>query len=249
MKPILFNLFGLNIYSYGFMMAIGIIFGYFLLEKRRKIRGYDEDSIFNLTILTVILGILGGKVLYIVVEFKNIIKNPSYFLKFSSGFVVYGAIIGGALGIIIYSIKKKWDVLAILDLVTPSIPLGQGFGRIGCFLAGCCYGKETTSIIGVEFKNSPFAPSGIIVHPTQIYSSIFDFCLTMFLLWYDKKQRKNGSIFYMYIMLYSVGRFLIEFLRSDDRGSVGVLSTSQFISIIIFLICIVLFNIKRFRKN
>ncbi|MPQ42205.1 prolipoprotein diacylglyceryl transferase [Clostridium tarantellae] len=246
MKPILFEFFGIKIYSYGLMIGIGIISAIFLLTSRAKKKGYDEDSLFNLIIITVISGILGGKALYIITDFNYIKNNPTViFSQFGYGFVIYGAIILGALAAIIYSKRKGWSILEIGDLLVPSLALAQGFGRIGCFLAGCCYGAETTSVLSVVFPAGGLAPAGIHLHPTQIYCSIFDFTLAFFLLWYDKKKSSKGKTFAMYLIIYSIGRFLVEFLRNDPRGSVGELSTSQFISIFILILGILIFNINK----
>ena len=158
MRSILFDIFGLKIYSYGLMIAIGIITAVFVLNHNAKKNGYDEDKIFNMIIITVISGILGGKLLFIITEFKYVISNPSVIFKeFGYGFVIYGAIIGGALAVILYCKKSKWDIAQIVDFVVPGVALAQGFGRIGCFLAGCCYGAETTSVLSVVF------PEGDIV--------------------------------------------------------------------------------------
>lgn len=248
MKPVLFEVFGIPIYGYGTMIAIGICAALILVSYRAKKRNYDEDSILNMSILAIILGILGGKLLYIITEIKSIIADPSLLKDVGSGFVIYGAIIGGAIGVYIYCKRKKWGVLNIFDLAIPSIPLAQGFGRIGCFLAGCCYGKATNMTIGVEFKNSPFVEAGQHLHPTQIYSSIFDFCLAFFLLWYDRKERKQGRIFSLYVIIYSIGRFLVEFLRDDPRGNIGILSTSQFISVFTLIIGIAFYNVSKLKK-
>ncbi|WP_392486743.1 prolipoprotein diacylglyceryl transferase [Haloimpatiens sp. FM7315] len=247
MRPVLFTIFGKEIYGYGTMIAIGIIAAILLLQHRVKKLDYDEDKIFSMAIIAVISGVLGGKLLFIITEIKSIIQDPSLLKDIKYGFVIYGAIIGGAIGVYIYSKKNKWKVLSIFDLVIPSIPLAQGFGRIGCFLAGCCYGRPTECSLGVEFKNSQFAPSGIHLHPTQLYSSAFDFLLFLFLIWYDKKNKKNGRVTAMYFILYGIGRFLIEFLRNDPRGAVGSFSTSQFISILMVIVAIIVFNIDKIK--
>lgn len=248
MRPILFDLFGFKVYSYGLMIAIGIITAVLLLSNKAKKKGYDEDHIFNMIIFTVISGILGGKILFIITEFDYVMSNPSVIIKeFGYGFVIYGAIIGGALAVALYCRMKKWDVLDIADSIVPGLAMAQGFGRIGCFLAGCCYGAETTSFLSVVFPEGSLAPAHIHLHPTQLYSSIFDFALGFFLLWYDKKKKANGRTFSLYLIIYSIGRFLIEFLRNDPRGAVGQLSTSQFISIFILILGIVMFNIQRIK--
>lgn len=249
MRIILFEIFGIQIKSYGLMIAIGIIVAASLFIKKGKKRGYNEDLLLNMIIFAVIGGILGGKGLFIITEIKDIIKEPSILLNFGYGFVVYGAIGGGALAMYLYCRKKKWNILEMLDITVPGLAIAQGFGRIGCFLAGCCYGAQTDLPIGVVFPQGSLAPSGIHVHPTQIYSSIFDFILGFFLLYYSKKKRVDGKVMGMYLIIYSIGRFLVEILRNDPRGSVGVLSTSQFIAIFTLVLGIIIFNINKFVKG
>ena len=237
MRPILFEVLGMPIYGYGLMIAIGIIAAALLLNYRAKKRNYNEDHIFNMLIVAVVAGIIGGKLLYLIVEYKEVLADPIGAIKnIGQGFVVYGAIFGGFLAVVLYCKKRKWNALAVVDLAIPSVALGQAFGRIGCFLAGCCYGAETSCFLGVEFAASSMAPSGVHLHPTQLYSSLFNFLLAFFLLWYDKRKKNEGATFSMYLIVYSIGRFLVEFLRADPRGNVGFLSTSQFIAIFTFII-------------
>lgn len=114
----------------------------------------------------------------------------------------------------------------------PSVALAQGFGRIGCFLAGCCYGQETNSALSITFHNSDFAPNNVALVPTQIYSSLLDFAHFFLLLYISGHKKASGQVAACYLIFYSVGRFILEFFRGDIiRGSVGVLSTSQFIGI------------------
>ena len=249
MRIILFEIFGIQIKSYGLMIAIGIIVAATLFTNKGKKKGFNEDSLLNLIIFAIIGGMLGGKGLFIITEFKNIIKEPSILLNFGYGFVIYGAIGGGALAMYLYCKKKKWNIVEMLDMTVPGLAIAQGFGRIGCFLAGCCYGAETTLPIGVEFPENSLAPTGIYVHPTQIYSSIFDFLLGFLLLYYSKKERKNGKVMGLYLIIYSIGRFLVEFLRNDERGNIGIFSTSQFIAIFTLVIGIIIFDNHKFFKG
>ena len=140
-------------------------------------------------------------------------------------------IIGGILGAYIYAKIKKIDILAYFDLAVPSIAFAQGFGRIGCFLAGCCYGRETNAWYGITFHNSPFAPNEVALIPTQLISSVADFAHFFILIFLAKRVKHKGVVTAMYLIFYSVGRFLIEMLRNDPRGTISVMSTSQFISI------------------
>lgn len=249
MRPVLFEFFGLKIYGYGTMVAIGIVAATLLLEYRIEKEGYDENEILKMSIFPLIFAALGGKILYIITDMENIKDDPIQIIKnFGGGFVIYGALIGASLGIYISCKAKKWNTLKILDLFIPSIALAQGFGRIGCLLAGCCYGKPTELPIGIKFNNSFFAPNGVYLHPTQIYSSIFDFLLAFFLLYYDKKENKDGRVFSFYLIFYSIGRFFIEYFRGDlERGFVGVFSTSQFISLFTIIIGIMIFNIDKIK--
>jgi phosphatidylglycerol:prolipoprotein diacylglycerol transferase len=231
------------------MIAIGIIVAATLFINKGKKKGFDEDSLLNLIIFAVIGGMFWGKGLFIITEFKSIIKDPSILLNFGYGFVIYGAIGGGALAMYLYCKKKNWNIIEMLDMTVPGLAIAQGFGRIGCFLAGCCYGAETTLPVGIKFPKGSLAPVGIDVHPTQIYSSIFDFLLGFLLLYYSKKERKNGKIMGLYLIVYSIGRFLVEFLRNDPRGSIGVLSTSQFIAIFTLVLGIIIFNNRKIFKG
>ena len=166
-------------------------------------------------------------------------------------FVVYGGIIGGILAGWIYCRAKKINFWVYFDLVMPSVALAQGFGRIGCLLAGCCYGKETGSPLSVTFTDSSFAPNGVALVPTQIYSSILDFLNYFILLIILKNQKKDGETAAAYLIFYSAGRFVLEFFRGDlARGNVGALSTSQFISIFTFAagIFMLAFFIQRGQK-
>lgn len=249
MRIILFEIFGIQVKSYGLMIAIGIIVAASLLIRKGKKKGIDEDSLLNLIILSVIGGVLGGKLLFIITEFKSILNDPSILLNFGYGFVIYGAIFGGALSVYLYCKRKKWSAIEILDMTVPGLAIAQGFGRIGCFLAGCCYGAETNLPIGVEFPVNSLAPTGVHLHPTQIYSSIFDFLLGFFLLYYGKKEKESGKVMGMYLIIYSIGRFIVEFLRNDPRGNVGIFSTSQFIAIFTLALGIIIFNSYRVFKG
>jgi len=220
----------LTIHGYGLMIGIGVVAALLMGDYRAKKRGLNGDLIYPMTIITVILGFAAAKVLFIITEWQDFLRQPVAFLK-GSGFVVFGGIIGGILTIYGYCRMKKVNFLDYLDLMVPSVAIAQGFGRIGCFLAGCCYGKETECFLGVVFTNSDFAPNGVRLLPTQLIMAAGDFVMAAILLWYAGKKRLRGRIAALYLILYSVGRFGVEFLRDDYRGNVGVLSTSQFIGI------------------
>ena len=241
MKNELFSIGPFTIYGYGLMIAIGIIAAYLTGEYRAKKNQLDADRVFSIVIWSVVGGLLGAKVLYFITQIKEIMNNPRLLLDVTDGFVVYGGIIGGILSAMLYCKVKKLPFLKYFDLLMPSVALAQGFGRIGCFLAGCCYGKETESAIGIIFHNSAYAPNGVKLLPTQLISSGLDFLLFFVLLGISKKKKGDGQIAGLFLIFYSVGRFILEFFRGDlIRGSVGELSTSQFIAIFVCLAGILL---------
>lgn len=232
MKNDLFTIGGFTIHGYGLMIGIGIIAAYLVSDYRAKKQGLDPDHIFNIAIWGVASGIICAKLLYYITVFDEIMENPKLLLDVANGFVVYGGIIGGILGGYVYCRSRHIRFLEYADLVLPAVALAQGFGRLGCFLAGCCYGRETASKFAVVFHNSDFAPNGIPLIPTQLISSALDFLNFFVLLWLSGRKKNNGEITALYLLFYSLGRFCLEFLRGDlARGSVGTLSTSQFISL------------------
>ncbi len=237
-----------TIHGYGLMIAIGVLAALFIGETRAKKRGLSDDAVFSLTFLCAFFGFVSAKILFCIIEFKTLITDPMSVLS-SNGFVVYGGIIGGILTAYIYCKMKKLNFWDYFDLVLPSVAVAQGFGRIGCFLAGCCYGRETDSVIGIAFTDSGFAPNGVKLIPTQLISAAGMFLIAGILLIYARKQRRRGRVGALYLILYSIGRFLVEFLRNDYRGEVGIFSTSQFISIFILALGMVLFTTRKISAN
>lgn len=238
----------LTIHGYGVMTAIGIIAAYTTIESRAKKKGLDYEKVFGLVIACLIFGYAASKLLYMITILPEILADPSQILAhLAGGWVVFGGILGGILGGYVYCRWNKLPTWKFFDIALPGVALAQGFGRIGCFLAGCCYGMQTDSWIGIAFTNSDFAPNGVKMIPTQLISSTLDFLLCAFLIWYDKKKQKNpGEVTALYLILYSAGRFVLEFFRGDkERGAVGILSTSQFIGLFTLLVGVVIFVMRR----
>ncbi len=240
----LFSIGSVTIHGYGLMIAIGVVCALIIGTERAKKKGMDEDIVLSLGLVVLIFGFLGAKLLYCIVEWKQLFTDPLTALS-GSGFVVYGGIIGGVIAAMVYCRRKKVRFLTYFDLVIPSVAVAQGFGRIGCLLAGCCYGCETTLPIGIIFYNSELAPNGVSLFPTQIFSGVGDFIIALILILYARKPRAAGKVGGLYLILYSVCRFAIEFFRSDARGSVGVLSTSQFIAIFMLVSGALLFGLDK----
>ena len=248
MRQILFSIGPFNVYGYGLAIAVGIIVAFTVAMKRAPKYGLDSDVVFNIGLFAGIFGFIGAKLLFCIVEWQSFIQDPVSCLT-GFGFVVYGGLIGGVAAGIIYGRVKKYPILKYFDLIMPSIALAQGFGRIGCLLAGCCYGAETDLPIGIVFHNTDLAPCGVKLFPTQICSSIGDFLIAGILILWAKKNKKPGNVGLLYVILYSVGRFIIEFVRADYRGSIGFLSTSQFISIFAVVIGVVAMIVNKPEKE
>lgn len=222
-----------TVYGYGLMIAIGVIVAYSVGEYRAKKQGLNADELFWITISCLIGGMLGAKLLFYIVEFKSVLENPRILLDITHGFVVYGGIIGGIGVGYLYCRIKKLEFLRYFDLVMPSIAIAQGFGRIGCMFAGCCYGRETDSWFHVIYQTSDFAPNGVALIPTQLIMAVLNllhFCILVILA---KKLKYSGQVAGCYLVFYSIGRFFLEYLRNDPRGEVNSFSTSQFISLFI----------------
>lgn len=268
MRSVLFSIGKLNVPGYGFMIGIGFIVALLVGEYRAKKKGLNQESVIDMAIIAILCGFLGAKLLYIIVNFQEFIEAPGSVIG-RAGFVVYGGIIAGVLCCLLYCYVKKLSFLQYFDLIIPEVAIAQGFGRIGCFLAGCCYGRQTDSAFGVIFPEGSLAPAGVKLIPTQLISAAGDILFAVILIvisdvvfksvTYGSRSEDDtesasrsrkfghvaGDIGCLYLWMYGVGRFLIEFLRDDYRGSVGALSTSQFISLFIVLGGIVLFVFNR----
>lgn len=235
-----FHIGPIEIYSYGFLIAVGVIAAFYAAEFRAKKLGLDSERVWPLGGWCAVGGFLGAKLMYVITEWKNLFSGELSFSDIMYGFVVYGGIILGIFSGYLYTRIKKLNFLQYFDLVMPSIALAQGFGRLGCFMAGCCYGKETTAWYGMKFQDSVYhSMRNVKVIPTQLVMSIADFAhfvILIFIAKVMKKKGKDGVVAGCYLTFYSIGRFLIEFLRDDPRGPVfSIFSVSQCISFASFL--------------
>lgn len=232
MKNDLFSIGNITIHGYGLMIGIGFLSAYLLSDYRAKRKGLDPEHVFGLAVWVIVIGLFSAKLLYYITTLDEIVKNPRLLLDVANGFVVYGGIIGGILGGYGYCRKYKLNFLRYADLILPAVALAQGFGRIGCFLAGCCYGMETDGAFAIVFRNSAYAPNNVKLLPTQLMSSGLNFFHFGLLLWISGRTKRDGQVAGMYLVFYSIGRFVMEFFRGDlIRGTVGSLTTSQFISL------------------
>jgi phosphatidylglycerol:prolipoprotein diacylglycerol transferase len=235
-----FQFFGRTIAMYGLMIVIGLFVGITIAVIRSKKYNIKiEDVLFSSFFAGVGL-FVGSKLLFlltIVPELityrQSIILNPALLLPIlTKGFVFYGGLLGAALGYTLYCRHYHIKTLSMLDLMTPSIPIIHGFGRLGCYFAGCCYGIIYQGPYHLIFHQSISAPNEVPLFPTQLLESGLNFIAGILLLIYAKPTRKPGKILGLYLIYYLVMRFFIEFFRGDIiRGVLLGITTSQWISI------------------
>ena len=245
MHPIIAKIGPLYIYSYGLMVALGFAAAILLTYTHSSEFGIDKDKIIDFGIVVLLAGILGARVLYILINLKYYIIHPLESINVTKGGLVwYGGFIFGILAGIFFAKKNNIDFWSGGDLFAPFIALAQGIGRIGCFLNGCCYGSEVPSnyIFSVAFPGE-----SIFRHPTQVYSSLSLLLLFVILRLWQKKRRFTGEIFLGYVMLYSLTRFCLEFIRGDNPKILSGLTMSQLISIPVFVICLAIFMYRLFQ--
>lgn len=238
MHPVLFELGSITIYTYGVCIGLGAISGvYYLAWQGKKQFGVTLDQTNNLFLLLVTGGVVGGKLFLIFEDPSRYLMHPKELLT-GSGFVFYGSLLT-CIPIMLWFFRKHklplWSMLDIMAIVTCIL---HYWGRIGCFMAGCCYGIPTDSIFGVIFT-SPVCqaePLNTPLHPTQLYEAAWIFTILMALLWLKNRKQFEGQLFLIYLMAYAAGRAVLEVFRGDlERGFVirDILSISQFISLLL----------------
>jgi phosphatidylglycerol:prolipoprotein diacylglycerol transferase len=240
MYPRLFELGPITVYTYGVLLAAAYLLGLQLAIVRAKKRGLDHARVLDLGIYIIISALVGAKLLLLVTDFRTFTADPRELLTLArSGGVFYGGLILAVLVALWYIRRIGLPLWTTCDVFAPGIALGHVVGRFGCLFAGCCYGKPTTRPWGITFTD-PFAaanvgtPLGVPLHPTQLYEAGAELLILIVLLATERKGRPfAGRTFWLYMFLYAISRFIIEFFRGDERGMVFMFSTSQFISLVL----------------
>ncbi len=234
MHPILFKIGPFTIYTYGVMIAVGVLFGLFIVRREAKANGLDPDVYTDLCFYAIVAAVIGSRVFYVATNLDYFIRHPADAFKlWEGGLVFYGGFLF-ALPVVIFMLKKNRLPIGLsADIAAVAVPLAHGFGRIGCFMAGCCYGKTCNLPWAVTFRDPvSLAPVGIPLHPTQLYSSCSNFFIFVLLYSLRKKKSYDGQLLLAYISLYAFFRFIIEFFRNDFRGVfIAGLSISQVIAL------------------
>ncbi len=233
----------IEFYSYGLFYGMGWLLA--ILWIARVFAKKDSIPPNKITMLgwwAILAAAFGGKLFWIFVNYHLYKDDPLRIFKiWDTGLVFYGGFIAACLMTVWYTKINNMNLWQTLDTSTPAIIFGHAIGRIGCFFNGCCYGVETNLPWGIVFPDE-HEKGAIPLHPTQLYSSFNLFLIFAFIVYFRRHKKYHGQIFWLYVVIYSVNRFLLEFLRGDDRGHfiVSSLSTSQTVGIFFFVTGIVL---------
>src|SRR6266850_2424556 len=256
MYPILFRIFNFPINTYGVFLALAFLGAIYVTVKLAGRDGLPRERIYDLCLWMLLASLVGSKILMFFTE-PEYREHPAQLFSLDflrSGGVFYGGLIGAVTSayILIRRYGLPWWKTA--DACAPGIALGNVLGRLGCFSAGCCWGKPTTLPWGVRFTELGHeitgVPAGVPLHPTQLYESFAMLIVFFFLLWLHRRRRFSGQVILAYALLYSAIRFAIEFLRDDPRGDImGLttltgLSTSQMIGVVVGVTSLVLMIIR-----
>lgn len=261
MYPILFEipLFGgIPVYTYGVLVACAFVVGIAWVSYEARRVGQNPGRATDLVFYIILAGIIGSRIVYVLItERQRFFDNPLVFFRiWEGGLVWYGGLNAAILVAVWYFRKYKLPVMIYLDIFAPAVSLGHAIGRIGCLMAGCCFGKPAAvgAWYAITFSGQPhsFAPAGIPLYPTQIMESAGELIIFTSLFFLRYKKRFNGQIIGTYLILYGILRFFIEFVRGDmDRGFVisDVLSVSQLVSIAMVAIGIILYVLYILKKK
>ena len=234
----------LTLHTYGVLLALAFVAGLFVASRQARKEGLDGARIADMAVWVLIAGLLGAKLLLLIVDWSVYSQRPKeLFSLVQSGGVFYGGLLGAIPVAWWYMWRHKLPTWRTADALAPAVILGQAIGRLGCFAAGCCYGRPADVPWAVTFRD-PFTlrqvgtPLDVAMHPSQLYESFAAFAIFGLLMWMGPRKKFHGQVVMAYVTLYSVVRFGLEFFRGDPaRGVVfgGPLSTSQFIAILMVL--------------
>lgn len=248
MHPILFKIGSWPVYSYGVLLALAYLAGLQLAVVRARRAGLDGAKVMDLGIYLIIAALIGAKLMLIAVDFDYFRTQPAEMLSLvRAGGVFYGGLIAALLVGLWLVRRYQLPMWTTADLIAPGIALGHIVGRFGCLLAGCCYGRPTGVAWAVTFSDPVAAanvgtPLQIPLHPTQLYDAGAEALILAFLLLTERRGKPfPGRTFWLYMLVYAISRFIIEFYRGDERGVVFGMSTSQFVSVILVPVSLFMF--------
>jgi len=247
MHPILFEIGGFPVFTYGVLLAAAYLLGLQFAIVRGRQRGLDPQRTMDLGIWIIISALIGAKLLLLIVEWDTFTRDwHELFTLARSGGVFYGGLIAAVTVALWYLWRHRMPMWTVTDAFAPGIALGHVIGRMGCLFAGCCFGRQTDLPWAITFHSEYAAqnvgtPLNVPLHPTQLYEAGAELLILGILLATEKKGRPfPGRTFWGYMFLYGISRFIIEFYRGDARGAVGAFSTSQFVSMLIIPLSVIM---------
>ena len=228
MYPQLFHIGRFFLPTYGLLVATGVLIGLWISVRNSARQGIDPEKAWNLGILVVLCGIVGAKILYVAYDWNTYPHWTDIFSlnTLQAGGVFSGGLLAALAAAVWYIRKHHLPALATCDAFAPGLALGHAIGRVGCFAAGCCYGKPTTGWWGTTFSSEVAhdvsgTPLGHALQPTQLFEAAVELANFLLLMWMFKRKKFDGQVFGAYLILYGVARFFLEFLRDDPgRGEV-----------------------------
>ncbi len=247
MHPILFEIGRFPVYTYGLLLAAAYLLGLQFALRRARAVGLDPNRVMDLGIWIIVSALVGAKLLLLIVDFDQFSRDPAELLNLArSGGVFYGGLIAAVAVALWYLRRHRMPMWTVTDVFAPGIALGHVIGRLGCVFAGCCFGRPADVPWAITFTNEFAArnvgtPLGIPLHPTQLYEAGAELLILILLLVTERRGRTfPGRTFWLYMLLYAISRFVIEFYRGDPRGLVGDFSTSQFVSLVLVPLSVIM---------
>jgi len=225
MHPVILKLGWFSVYSFGFMLALSFLLGIYISGRRAKRLGVAPEHILDLSVYVIISGVVGSRLLYVAFHIDEYRSFLDVFALWQGGATLYGGFLFAIVAGYIFSQKKRLAFLVLGDIISPALALGIALTRVGCFLSGCCYGKQTTLACGVTFP--PDSPAGVYergiaaaagaesvaLHPSQLYDSLLAFVTFILLIALQKRLTRKGMTFGLMLFCYGISRFAVDFTR------------------------------------
>lgn len=239
MHPDLFSIGPVTLHSYGLFVALGFIAGILIAIRLGKTVGFTSNAVMDMGFIMILTGIIGSRLVYVIIDLPNFISNPLDIFKIWEGGLVFsGGLVAVIIVMLLYTRHHKLNIWTTSDLWAPAAALGQAIGRIGCFFAGCCYGKPTDVSWGVIFTNpKSIATLNVPIHPTQLYSFLSSFIIFIIQIILHSKKKFEGQVFLWFLIFHSTARLFLERFRGDSRGIILTddLTMTQFIALVILI--------------
>ncbi|MBP1924187.1 prolipoprotein diacylglyceryl transferase [Sedimentibacter acidaminivorans] len=239
MNPVAFSIFGIDIMWYGILISLGVLVGVLVAIRECRRVGFKEEDLLDFLLFAIPAGIIGARTYYVIFSWDYYSKNLDQIINIrNGGLAIHGGLIAGVIVGVIFCKVRKINIWQILDIVAPSVVLGQAIGRWGNFINQEAYGGPTNLPWGIMVN-------GVKVHPTFLYESIINLSVFIFLMWYRKNKRKNqGEVIALYLILYSIGRFFVEGMRTDSLMFMNM-RIAQLLSLGLVLLGIIIFVLLR----